>query len=170
MSTTPKWLQKVYRERGTDISLEDADLLYRPALTWDEHHELCERGDLATILAHLDQEDHPRERECFYTATINMTHRNHPQVAIEIGTRYVEEFYRTPEPFGPGRSPDGDILKRLVLLFDPFGYEGDEGYAGSRERAIWVCKLALSFGVTDGTKRGFQGRLEALEKQGANES
>jgi hypothetical protein len=170
MSTAPKWLQKVYREQGTDISLEDASLLYRPALTQDEHSELCKKGDLAALLSHLEEEDHPIERECFYVGTINMAYRDHAQVAIAIGTRYIEEFYKTPEPFGPGRPPNGDILKRLVLLFDPFEYEGDEDYTGSREHAIWVCQFALAFGVNDGTKKEFQGRLQALQQPAADEA
>jgi hypothetical protein len=169
MDTTPRWLQKVRSEQGTDISPEDAHLLYRPEMTWDQHHALCESGDLSALVAHLEEEDHQLEREVFYIATINMTHRKHPQVALAIGTRYIEEFYRTQEPFGPGHPPDGAILKRLALLFDPAGYEGDEEYTGDLQRAIWVCQFALAFGITnDGTKRGFQGRLQTLQAGGYN--
>ena len=135
----------------------------RPDMTWDEHHALCESGNLTALVAHLGEEDDPIEREVFYGATINMTHQKHPQVALAIGTQYIEEFYKTPEPFGPGHPPDGAILKRLALLFDPAGYEEDEGYTGDLERAIWVCQFALAFGVTnDGTKGGFPGRLQNL--------
>jgi hypothetical protein len=59
-------------------------------------------------------------------ATIEMTHRKHPRVAVTIGARYIEEFYRTPEPFGSGHPPQGVVLKRLVLLFDPALYEEEE--------------------------------------------
>ncbi len=124
---------------------------------------MCESGDLNALLAHLEQEDHPTEREILYGATINMTHSKHPQVAIAIGTRHIEEFYRTPEPFGPGHPPDGATLKRLALLFDPASYEEDEEYTGDLQRAIWVCQFALAIGITDdGTKGGFQGRLQNL--------
>ena len=133
-------------------------------MTWEQHNALCKKGDLAALVAHLEQERDPIERECFYVGTINMTCRDHPQVATAIGARYIEEYYQTPEPFGSGRPPNGDILKRLVLLFDPFQYEGDEDYNGNRELAIWVCKFALAFGVSDGTKKGFQGRLQDLEQ------
>jgi hypothetical protein len=133
-------------------------------MTWEQHNTLCKNGDLVALVAHLEQERDLVERECFYVGTINMTYRDYPQVAIAIGTRYIEEYYQTPEPFGSGRPPNGDILKRLVLLFDPFQYEGDEDYTGSRELAIWVCRFALAFGVSDGTKKGFQGRLQDLEQ------
>ena len=164
MSTTPHWLEKIRRDYGADVSLEDAALLYRPAMAWDEHHALCKKGDLAALLMHLEIEDHPIERECFYTGTINMTYRDHPQVAIVFGRRYIEEFYNVSEPFGSGHLPNGDILKRLVLLFDPSQYEGGDDYNGDRNLAVWVCKFALAFGVSDGTKRGFQGRLQDLEQ------
>src|ERR1035441_3584049 len=163
MDATPRWLQQVQKNWGTDIPIEEAEKLYRPEMTWEEHNAMCESGDLNALLAHLEQEDHPIEREIFYGATINMTHSKHPQVAIAIGTRYIEEFYRTPEPFGTGHPPDGAILKRLALLFDPASYEEDEEYSGDLQRAIWVCQFALAFGVTnDGTKSGFQGRLQNL--------
>jgi hypothetical protein len=132
-------------------------------MAWEQHNALCKKGDLAALIAQLEQEDRPIERECFYVGTINMTYRDHPQVAIAVGRRYIEEYYKTPEPFGSGRPPNGDILKRLVLLFDPFQYEGDEDYNGNRDLAVWVCKFALAFGVSDGTKKGFQGRLQDLE-------
>ena len=133
-------------------------------MAWEQHNALCKKGDLAALVAILERERHPIERECFYVGTINMAYRDHPQVATAIGRLYIEEYYQTPEPFGPGRPPNGDILKRLVLLFDPFQYEGDEYYNGNRELAIWVCKFALAFGVSDGTKKGFQGRLQDLEQ------
>ena len=133
-------------------------------MTWEQHNALCKKGDLEALVAHLGREHDPIERECFYIGTINMTYRDHPQVAIAVGRRYIEEYYQTPEPFGYGRPPNGDILKRLVLLFDPFQYEGDEDFNGNRELAIWVCKFALAFGVSEGTKKGFQGRLQDLEK------
>jgi len=133
-------------------------------MTWEEHNALCEKGDLAALIAHLEREADPMERECFYVGTINMSYRGHPQVAIAIGRRYIEEYYQTPEPFGSGRPPNGDVLKRLVLLLDPFQYEGDEEFSGNRELAVWVCKFALAFGLSDGTKKGFQGRLRDLEQ------
>ena len=133
-------------------------------MTWEQHNALCKKGDLAALVARLEREANPIDRECFYIGSINMTYREHPQVAIAIGTRYIEEYYQTPEPFGSGRPPNGDILKRLVLLFDPFQYEGDEDYNGNRDLAVWVCKFALAFNVSDGTKKGFQGRLRDLEQ------
>ena len=133
-------------------------------MTWEQHNALCKKGDLSALIKQLERENQPIDRECFYIGRINMTYRDHPQVAIAIGTRYIEEYYQTPEPFGSGRPPNGEILKRLVLLFDPFQYEGDEDYNGNRELAIWVCKFALAFNISDGTKKGFQGRLQNLEQ------
>ena len=133
-------------------------------MTWEEHNALCKDGNLPALIAHLERERDPIERECFYVGTINMAYRDHPQVAVAVGRRYIEEFYQMPEPFGSGHPPNGDVLKRLVLFLDPFQYEGDEDFSGSRELAIWVCKFALAFGLSDGTRKGFQGRLRDLEQ------
>ena len=152
-------------KQGDAVLPEESGLKFRLPLTREEHHTLCQNGDLAVLLAEIDQEDQPAERESFYIATIKLTHTDHPQVAIEVGTRYIMEYYRTDKPFGPGHRPDGHILKLLVLLFDRFQNESDKSYASNREFALWVCKFALAFGVSDGTKKGFQGRLDALEKE-----
>ncbi len=137
-------------------------------MSWEQQHALCEAGNLKALLALIEEESDPIEREVLYVSSVNMTHSKHPQVALAIGTSYIEEFYRTPEPFGPVHPPDGAILKRLALLFDHATYEEDEDYIGDLQRAIWGCEFALAFGITDdGTKRGFQGRLQNL-RAGAN--
>jgi hypothetical protein len=40
---------------------------------------------------------------------------------------------------------------------------------GKFEKAIDVCKIALSYGLHDGTKSGFDGRISRIEKK-ANKS
>lgn len=37
--------------------------------------------------------------------------------------------------------------------------------AGDYPRAIWVCELALFYGLYDGTDSGFKGRIERIKKK-----
>ena len=130
-------------------------------MIWEQHQKLCESGNLAGLLAELENERDLIERECLYVGTVHMTYRQHPDVTIAIGIKYIEEFYQNPKPFGPDLPPNGDVLKRLVLLLDPAQYEEED--MGNKELAIWVCKFGLAFGVLDGTKGGFKARLNNLE-------
>ncbi len=38
---------------------------------------------------------------------------------------------------------------------------------GDFDRSVWVCELALYFGLDDGTKAGFPGRIERIRKKQA---
>lgn len=133
-------------------------------MTWEQHNALCIRGDLAALTAQLERESDPIEREVFYVSTINMTYRQHPQITVTIGVRYIDEFYQAPKPVGPETPPNGDILKRLVLLLDPSQFEDEDENKGNRELAIWICKFALAFGVSDGTKADSSAALITWKK------
>lgn len=155
-SSTPHWLQWVYKRYGTNVSLQDANLLYRGGMSWEDHNALCLAGNLPALLAYLEFEDHPVEREVFYIASFNMTYRDNPEVAIEIARRYIDEFSREPSPFRPNSKPDSHVLKRLALHYE---------YEGEFDWAIWACQIALYFGITDdGTKKGFAGRIAKIQK------
>ena len=125
-------------------------------MSWEDHNALCIAGNLPALLSRLELEDHPVEREVFYIASFNMTYRGHPEVAIEIARRYIDEFSRDPFPFRPNSKPDNKVLKQLALLYE---------YEGEFDWAIWACQVALHFGITDdGTKKGFAGRIAKLQK------
>jgi len=38
---------------------------------------------------------------------------------------------------------------------------------GAFDRAVWVCELALYYGLDDGTKSGLGGRIERIRKKQA---
>ena len=128
-------------------------------MTWEQHRALCTTGDLPALLAHLETETRPAEREVFYISTFNMMWRNDPGDAIEIGRLYIDEFSREPRTILPASKPSAEVLAQLSHL-----YEADEAY----DFAAWVCEVALHFGITnDGTKKGFAARLARLRQQGS---
>src|SRR5438876_406614 len=130
-SSLPQWLQWVYQKFGTHVSLGEADFLYRTnsRIAWEDWNALCLAGDISALLAQLELEDHPFERAMFYTGSFHMTRYVRDDVALEIGRRYLDEFYREPFAFELGSKPDPKILKELALLYE---------YEAEFDLAIWV--------------------------------
>ena len=135
-------------------------------MEWEAHKALCDAGNLSALLAHLEIEHDPIERDCFYIASFHMTYRDHPEVAREIVRRYIDEFSRNPFPFTADTKPDARLLKWLALDFSQDDESEDTAeVAHNLDLAIWVCQIALHFGVTDdGTKKGFAGRMASLQE------
>lgn len=153
-------MQWVIQNRDPEMELSVAFDLYMGRTSWEEQNALCVAGDLPALLACLELEDHPVEREVFYTSSFHMMERDHTAAAIEIAQRYIAEFSREPFPFVAGSKPDAEILKRLALLYE---------YDGDLDRAIGACEVALRFGINDdGTKKGFAGRLAKLQRTKEN--
>jgi hypothetical protein len=60
------------------------------------------------------------------------------------------------------KSKHGDSLPNIpTFKLSAIVFEEEENYAA----AIAVCKMALEYGIDDGTKSGFKGRLKRLQKK-----
>ena len=122
---------------------------------------MCKSGKIADILLLIDSEDHPQEKEMYWVSSFNMLDQyHHDDQALDIGYRYLFCFTEGAPHFRDNARPDERVLKRMAILYEQ---------AFRSDMAIWVCDLALHFGLSeDGTKRGYQGRREKLTKK--NES
>lgn len=118
---------------------------------------LWRRGSTDAVAAELDRIEDPKERGAIYIRAFAIAQRWRPATARFIGARYVDEFYRDREPFGPGVRPDAALLWDLSDL-----YERD----GNRELAGWVCEFAMAFGMEDGGTRDFPGRIASMRDAG----
>lgn len=152
---TPRWLSRMRAAHGDSLSEQEALLLYRPALEWEEHSRLCKGRKLAAVLSYIAQEDHPTENEVLYISSFNMFDQyGHKDLALDLGYRFLVQFSEIVNQFSQCATPDEHVLKRMAILYDQ---------AGQDEFAIWVCDVAAHYGITnDGTKRGFPGRREKL--------
>jgi len=80
-------------------------------------------------------------------------------LAKDLAQAYFEEFSELKEAVFQelGEEPKVVVIfKQLAILF-----EEDHEY----ENAINVCRNAILLGLTDGTKTGYEGRLERLDKK-----
>ena len=81
-------------------------------------------------------------------------------MCIEYSEKHLKEFSETI--VSALKEEFGEDLPR-VLTFQYYSTLLTE--LGDFERAINVCKTAISFGLHDGTKSGFQGRIGRIKKK-----
>ena len=106
----------------------------------------------------------PVEMHFFYLAAHQCYYKQRDIRADAIDR--CKEYCRKDIALFPSYS--GDLLKEFDKLpqcpaFQQLSIIYDK--EGNYQAAINVCKLALSYGLDDGTKGGFEGRLQKLEKK-----
>jgi hypothetical protein len=85
------------------------------------------------------------------------------QICREVGQQHIDEF----KDIAPALKIDmGGVLPRVVT-FQHLAtvFTEDREY----EVAIHVCQTAIDFGVSDGTKGGFHGRIAKIRKKQGSE-
>jgi len=109
----------------------------------------------------------PWERHILYTQAIETAYKNRKassddhDMTIDLSERYINEFQNLkPTVF--------DMLgdrPRVIAAFKLLSIILEED--GDYDRAVELCKAALASGVEDGTKSGFEGRIQRiLSRQG----
>jgi hypothetical protein len=120
--------------------------------------------DLDKMTAALDEDAHPVDRHFLLMTIVDEAYKQRDDPAkrdlcARIAEQHIAEFPDLKQPLID--SVDG-ILPR-VTTFQKYALLLTE--QGDYERAIEVCETALSHGLHDGTKSGFQGRIERIKKK-----
>lgn len=121
-------------------------------------------GDLPTMLASLEKPTHPVDRHFLLLGIVEATYgqRKDPQMRstfVRIARQHLEEFSSLKKPL---RDEMDGLLPRVPTFQHLATVLTEEGHF---EEAVSVCKQALSHGVHDGTKSGFEGRIERIRKK-----
>lgn len=89
---------------------------------------------------------------------------NHHSQCIKYSKLHLKEL---PELVDSLKESLGGTLPRITT-FQKYATLLTED--GAFDEAIDVCKLAISYGLKDGTKSGFEGRIERIKKKMKNAS
>lgn len=117
------------------------------------------------ILKTLKNIKSPWERHLAYIRRLDPVYKKRAldqkthDLAKDLAQAYFEEFSELKEAVFEelGEEPKVVVIfKQLAILF-----EEDQEY----ENAIHVCRKAILLGLADGTKTGYEGRLERLNKK-----
>jgi VRR-NUC domain len=120
-------------------------------------------GDLRRMVAALERPGHPIERHFAMMAVVQQAYaarKTDPEMrdlAISMGRRHVAEFGVMKEPL----REDIGFLPRVPTFASLATCLAE---AGEWEEAVAVCRKAIDFGLNDGTKGGYEGRIARIER------
>ena len=115
------------------------------------------------MLSQLDQKTTPVDRHFQLMNIINKTyqHRDNPkdrEIFYKVSKTHIDEF---PHLI-PALQRFFEVLPR-VPTFQQYSTVLTED--GRFDEAILICQNAIEFGLHDGTKTGFEGRIERIKKK-----
>jgi hypothetical protein len=130
----------------------------------DEVFHACASGDLARMTRALTIRTNPIDRHFLLLGIVQLSYKRraepeYRQLCLDTARLHMREFddiapYLRKEMGGfMPRVPTFQLLT-ILLTKD-----------GELAEAVRVCEYAIRWGVRDGTKRGFQVRLERLRKK-----
>ncbi len=137
----------------------------RPA---DEAWHAWMSADLDRMLSALDTKTNIIDRHFLLMAIVEQTYkrRSDPQIACtcaRVAQLHISEFPHIAPALKKefdGRLPRVSTFQQYATLLTD---------QGEYDKAIDVCKKALSFGLRDNTQSGFEGRIQRISKKRPNE-
>ncbi|MEO2034136.1 MAG: hypothetical protein ABGZ35_18840 [Planctomycetaceae bacterium] len=130
----------------------------------DEAFSASTSQDLTRMLSALDVKTNKVDRHFLLMAIVAETykHRSDPgmaQTCARVAEMHIAEF---PQIAGPLKKDMDGILPR-VSTFQHYATLLAE--QSKFDRAIEICEIAIRFELHDGTKSGFEGRINRIKKQ-----
>lgn len=122
-------------------------------------------GDLAQMRAALSEKTNLVDRHFLLMSLVDQSYRHRKddpeleKLCAEISEQHIQEF---PEIKPALAKSLGGILPR-VTTFQKYSTLLTE--QNSFDRAVEVCEVAISHGLHDGTKGGFEGRIERIKRK-----
>ena len=129
----------------------------------DERRKALNSGDLDRMLKQLYKKGDPVDTHFIYLQLIGQAYsrRNEPEMRAlfkKLADEHVAKFDSIREQL----IKEIGILPRVpTFQYLATVYTEDNEY----EKAIEVCEKAIAFGLNDGTKGGYQGRIERIKKK-----
>lgn len=129
----------------------------------DEVRDAWVSGDLERMLRAANLQTNLVDRHFLLSGIVKETYkrRAEPELAT-LCAQYSEQHLAEFQTIAPALKADVGTLPR-VPTFQHYATLLAE--QGDFERAIWVCELAKYYGLEDGTKAGFDGRMARIRKK-----
>jgi hypothetical protein len=121
-------------------------------------------GDIELMTAALSTSLNNQEKEALLSAIIAKTYplRKDPKTKEVFYTHaeiYIKEFSHFIDDLKKASGEEVPVVAPFRMLAIALSEDGRE------EDALDVCRQALDYGVEDGTKTGFKGRMTRLQKK-----
>lgn len=158
-----KWLMKLFggnKEKNTGIVFRQGK-----AIATDDSFSAWTSGDLDKMLVAAKKDTNPIDRHFLLQSIVSETYkrrdeRKYRDLCIEFSEKHIGEFKNDigkalKVDFG-GEFPRISTFQHYATLLTELG---------DYDKAIEVCKIAISYNLDDGTKSGYEGRIERIEKK-----
>jgi tetratricopeptide (TPR) repeat protein len=129
----------------------------------DERYNAWCSGDFNQMLKQLYKKGNHVDTHFLYLQLISQAYarRKEPEMRAlfkKLALEHIEKFDSIRQPL----TKNCGILPRVpTFQYLATVYTEDEEY----EKAIEVCEKAIAFGLSDGTKGDYQGRIERIKKK-----
>jgi len=119
-------------------------------------------NDVSRMVAALDVETNSIDRHFLLQTLVKETYRLRKQeemagICLATAALHLKEFPSLIEPLKEafGVLPRVSTFQHYATLL---------AERGDFEKAIHVCQVAIAYGLQDGTKSGFEGRIKRIQK------
>jgi len=134
------------------------------AVPVDQAFEAWTSGSLPQMLNALGTKTNLVDRHFLLMGIVNETYRlrSDPKMAekcLEVAQMHIDEF----PAIVPALKREFDGALPRVTTFQHYATLLTE--RGDFEKAIQVCEAAIGYGLEDGTKGGFEGRIDRIKKK-----
>lgn len=160
-----EWLSRLFGKKKAESRSKSHVIRKGKAVEADESFYAWTSRNLEKMLKAVKTDTNPVDRHFLLQTIVDETYKRREEekyrdLCIAYSEKHLKEFSETivsalKEEF------NGDLPR--VLTFQYYSTLLTE--LGDFERAINVCETAISFGLHDGTKSGFQGRIDRIIKK-----
>ncbi|MBK9097545.1 MAG: hypothetical protein IPM14_05325 [bacterium] len=132
----------------------------------DEVFNAWSSNDLNKMLSVLDKNTHPVDRHFLLQGIINETYKQRNEkeklnICRNVCELFLEEWPKLADALV--KDFGGQLSLPRISVFQNYATLLAE--AGEYDKAIAVCEIAIKYRLNDGTKSGYNGRIERLLKQ-----
>jgi hypothetical protein len=131
---------------------------------WDKVFYATSSNNLDKMLSVTELETTPQNRHYLLQSIVAQTYKlrteeKYKAICIEFSEKHLKEF----SVMAPKLTDKNNTGLPRVSTFQHYSTLLTE--LGEFEKAISVCELAISFGLDDGTKGGYESRIERINKK-----
>ena len=160
-----KWLSKLFEKQKTENKSERYVMRNNELVASDNSFQAWTSGSLDDMLTVAQSDTNPIDRHFLLQSIVAETYKRredekYRDLCIEYSEKHINEFQ---SKIASALKDDMSGYLPRVLTFQHYATLLTE--IGNYNRAIEVCEIAISFGLSDGTKTGFQGRIDRIKKK-----
>lgn len=161
-----KFLSWFFGKDKEEVKPSSFTIRLREAVPTDQSFDAWTSGNLETMLGAVNTPTNPIDRHFLLQGIVSESYKNRKEAKCrEICIKYAEMHLLEFPKIAPKLAEEmGGNLPR-ISTFQHYSTLLTE--LGEYEKAISVCNDAISYKLHDGTKSGYEGRIDRITKKAA---